>query len=206
MVQKSRPSGSSRRRLGGTHTRPPHHAQHAPPRCAAQAEKAIPGAPQWRALRRMPIGSRGKPTPSSAPPPPLHRRWAHSWRPRLLTLLRELPQRLPPHLTQAKTSTSNVLLSNSAQSTRGVLSCLSSCLAVVCGATLASSTPAGGTRNGRSCAPGAKTPWNLVRFTRGGGTRDATRTHMGHHVVHGRGPGPSSRKGVSWPRAMKGAQ
>ena len=32
-----------------------------------------------------------------------------------------------------------------------------------------------GTRNGRSSAPGAKTPWNLVRFAQGGGTRDATR-------------------------------
>ncbi|WNG53049.1 hypothetical protein F0U60_51340 [Archangium minus] len=67
-------------------------------------------------------------------------------------------RRLPPHLTQANTSRSNVLLSNSAQSTRGVFSFSGSFLATAWGATLASSTPAWGTRNGRSFAPGAKTP------------------------------------------------
>ncbi|RKH53903.1 hypothetical protein D7Y23_02415 [Corallococcus sp. AB050B] len=47
-------------------------------------------------------------------------------------------RRLPPHLTQTNTSKSNVLLSKSAQSTRGVLSFLTAAW----GASLASSAPA----------------------------------------------------------------
>ena len=62
---------------------------------------------------------------------------------------------------QANTSTANVLRSSSAQSTRGVPSFFGSFLAA---ATLAPSSPAWGTRNGRGLAPGAKTPWNLARF------------------------------------------
>jgi hypothetical protein len=61
-------------------------------------------------------------------------------------------RRLPPHLTQANTSKSNVLFSNSAQSTRGVLSFIRSFLAAASLPALASS--AWGTRNGRSLAPG----------------------------------------------------
>ena len=45
---------------------------------------------------------------------------------------------------QANTSTSNVLLSNSAQSPRGVFSFIGSLLAAAWGATLASSAPAWG--------------------------------------------------------------
>ncbi|ATB30422.1 hypothetical protein MEBOL_003883 [Melittangium boletus DSM 14713] len=52
--------------------------------------------------------------------------------------------RRPPHPTQANTSKSNVLLSNSAQSTRGVLSFLRSLLAAASSPALASSAPAGG--------------------------------------------------------------
>ena len=89
-------------------------------------------------------------------------------------------RRLPPHLMQANTSTSNVLFINSAQSTRGVLSFIRSFLAAASLLALASS--AWGTRNGRSLAPGAKTPWNLVRFARGGGTRDATRRNSSSPV------------------------
>ncbi|WNG17946.1 hypothetical protein F0U63_27170 [Cystobacter fuscus] len=44
------------------------------------------------------------------------------------------------------------------KSTRGVLSFCGSFLAAASNATLASSSPAWGTRNGRRCAPGAKTP------------------------------------------------
>ncbi|NOK08495.1 hypothetical protein HNS30_05525 [Corallococcus exercitus] len=62
-------------------------------------------------------------------------------------------RRLPPHLTQANTSKSNVLFSNSAQSPRGVFSFSRSLLAAAWGATLVSSSPARGTRNGRSLAP-----------------------------------------------------
>jgi hypothetical protein len=47
--------------------------------------------------------------------------------------------RLPPHLTQANTSKSNVLFSNSAQSTRGVLSFIRSFLAAASLQALASS-------------------------------------------------------------------
>jgi hypothetical protein len=65
------------------------------------------------------------------------------------------------------------------ESNRGVRSFFASAFAAASGAGLVScgfgSTPAWGTRNGRGFAPGAKTPWNLVRFARGGGTRDATR-------------------------------
>jgi alkylation response protein AidB-like acyl-CoA dehydrogenase len=83
-------------------------------------------------------------------------------------------RRLPPHRTQANTSKSNVLRSSSAQSPRGVVSFIRrSFLAAASIPALSSS--AWGTRNGRSLAPGAKTPWSLVRFARGGGTRDATR-------------------------------
>jgi hypothetical protein len=89
-------------------------------------------------------------------------------------------RRLPPHLMHANTSKSNVLFSNSAQSTRGVLSFIRSCLAAASLPALVSS--AWGTRNGRSLAPGAKTPWNLVRFARGAGTRDATRRNSSSPV------------------------
>ncbi|WNG54654.1 hypothetical protein F0U59_07565 [Archangium gephyra] len=51
-------------------------------------------------------------------------------------------RRLPPHLTQTNTSKSNVLLSNSAQSTRGVLSFIRSFLAATSSLALASSSPA----------------------------------------------------------------
>jgi hypothetical protein len=50
--------------------------------------------------------------------------------------------RLPPHLTQANTSKSNVFLRSSAQSTRGVLSFFGSFLAAASSATLASPAPA----------------------------------------------------------------
>ncbi len=53
-------------------------------------------------------------------------------------------RRLPPHLTQANTSTAKVLRSSPAQSTRAVRSFLVSCLAAAWGATLASSSPAWG--------------------------------------------------------------
>jgi hypothetical protein len=53
--------------------------------------------------------------------------------------------------------------------------------------------PAWGTRNGRSCAPGAKTPWNLVRFVRGGGTRDAARRNSSN--AGGTAPLQGSRGG-----------
>ncbi|PTL75086.1 hypothetical protein DAT35_56820 [Vitiosangium sp. GDMCC 1.1324] len=69
-------------------------------------------------------------------------------------------RRLPPHLAQANTSSTKVLRSSPAQSTRAGRSFLASCLATASGATLASSAPAPawGTRNGRSFAPGAKMP------------------------------------------------
>ncbi|WNG44728.1 hypothetical protein F0U60_11965 [Archangium minus] len=51
-------------------------------------------------------------------------------------------RRLPPHLTQTNTSKSNVLLSNSAQSTRGVPSFIRSLLAATSCLALASSSPA----------------------------------------------------------------
>ncbi|RYZ17629.1 MAG: hypothetical protein EOO70_01375 [Myxococcaceae bacterium] len=51
-------------------------------------------------------------------------------------------RRLPPHLTQANTSKSNVLLSNSTQSTRGVLSSIRSFLAAASSPALASCAPA----------------------------------------------------------------
>ena len=54
-------------------------------------------------------------------------------------------RRLPPHLTQANISTENVLRSNSAQSTRGVLSLLGPFLVAASSATLAFS-PAWGNR------------------------------------------------------------
>jgi hypothetical protein len=86
----------------------------------------------------------------------------------------------------ANTSKSNVLLSNSAQSTRGVFSFIGSVLAAAWGATLASFAPAWGTRNGRSRAPGAKTPWNLVRFARGGGTNSGPQLwHMTRSFMPG---------------------
>ena len=50
--------------------------------------------------------------------------------------------RLPPHLTQANTSKSNVFLRSSAQSTRGVLSFFGSFLAAASSATLVSPAPA----------------------------------------------------------------
>ena len=102
--------------------------------------------------------------------------------PLLLPSRTPTPLSLPPHLTQANTSKSNVLLSNSAKvhSRRPLLHPLlpGRCLLPA----LASSAPAWGTRNGRSLAPGAKTPWNLVRFARGGGTRDATRRNSSSPV------------------------
>ena len=88
--------------------------------------------------------------------------------------------RLPPHRAQANTSNAKVRRSNPAQSTRGLLTFFGSST-VAASAWLSSSglgpgsVPTWGTRNGRSLAPGAKTPWNLVRFARGGGTKDATR-------------------------------
>ena len=105
---------------------------------------------------------------------------------------------LPPHLTQANTSKSNVLFSNSAQSTPGVLSFIRSFLAAASLPALASS--AWGTRNGRSLAPGAKTPWNLVRFARGGGTRDATRRNSSSPVGTWRSPAPRTGTGRALPR------
>src|SRR5688572_20089717 len=57
-------------------------------------------------------------------------------------------RRRPPHLTQANTSKSNLLLSTSAQSTPDGLSFIGSLLAAASSATLASSSPAWGTRNG----------------------------------------------------------
>jgi hypothetical protein len=62
-------------------------------------------------------------------------------------------RRLPPLLTQNNTSMSNVLLSNPAQSTRGVLSFSSSLLAPAWGATLPSSSPAWGSVTLASSSP-----------------------------------------------------
>ncbi|RKG92890.1 hypothetical protein D7V97_40490 [Corallococcus sp. CA053C] len=62
------------------------------------------------------------------------------------------PLSLPPHLTQANTSKSNVLLSNSAQSTRGVLSFFGSFLLAASRATHSPSSPAGGVVASRCAA------------------------------------------------------
>ncbi|NMO15079.1 phosphatase PAP2 family protein [Pyxidicoccus fallax] len=53
---------------------------------------------------------------------------------------------MPPHLTQANTSKSNVLLSHAAQSIRGVLCFIRSVRAAASFPALASSSPAWGTR------------------------------------------------------------
>jgi hypothetical protein len=53
-------------------------------------------------------------------------------------------RRLPPHQAQVKTSNTNVLRSNRAQSTRGVLSFFGSLLTAAWGVTLAPSSPAWG--------------------------------------------------------------
>jgi len=59
---------------------------------------------------------------------------------------------MTPHLTQANTPKSNDLLSNSAQSTRGVLSFIRSFLAAAWGATLVSSAPAWGSQESQAPA------------------------------------------------------
>ncbi|WNG45293.1 hypothetical protein F0U60_15145 [Archangium minus] len=77
-------------------------------------------------------------------------------------------RRLPPHLTQTNTSKSNVLLSNSAQSTRGDFSFIGSLLAAAWGSTLASSAPAWGSSfslrplvsNPLTPSPGTK--WRII--------------------------------------------
>jgi hypothetical protein len=89
--------------------------------------------------------------------PASHLPWAGPGAPQSLSPLpppsrTPTPLSLPPHLTLAKTSKSNVLLSNSVQSTRGVLCCLPSYLAAVWGASLASFTPAWGS----ACLTAAK--------------------------------------------------
>jgi hypothetical protein len=61
------------------------------------------------------------------------------------------PLSLPPHLTQANTSKSNVLFTNSAPSTRGLLSFIPSFLAAASLPALASSAPAWGALARHSC-------------------------------------------------------
>ncbi|WNG37962.1 hypothetical protein F0U61_32995 [Archangium violaceum] len=72
------------------------------------------------------------------------------------------PSILPPQPAQAKTSKTNIRRSSPAQESRGVRSFLGSAFAAASGGALAScsfgATSVRGIRNGRSFAPGAKTP------------------------------------------------
>jgi hypothetical protein len=81
------------------------------------------------------------------------------------------------------------------KSTRGVLCFIRSVLAAASFPALASSSPAWGTRNGRSLAPGAKTPWNLVRFARG--TR-----HQGRQATQQLQPGEEEVRGAVRQRSL----
>jgi hypothetical protein len=170
-----RPAGGQAVQPLGVHASP----GRPPFRCAAGAWLSWLGRlePQhhaaWGALAlgpasHLPWASPGAPESLSPLPPPSRT---------------PTPLSLPPHLTQAKTSKSNVLLSNSAQSTRGVLSCLPSCLAAVWGASLASSTPAWGSASagvsGLSNPHSSSTNGNL----RSQGGRGATSTEAGRWQV-----------------------
>jgi hypothetical protein len=117
-------------------------------------------------------------------------------------------RRRPPHPTQANTSKSNVLLSHSAWSTRGVLSFLRSLLAAASSPPLASSAPAGGTRNGRSFgATGPPPPGPPARHHRG--HRPAT-TGVGSEYARAprqrwtstRGPTAAAARAQREPRAL----
>jgi hypothetical protein len=100
---------------------PQHHAAWGGPRAGARRAPAM-GNPRCSKI---------------APTPPPSFRYAKT-------------RRLPPHLTQANTSKSNVFLRSCAQSTRGVLSFCGSFLAAALSATLASSAPAWGSWRGTS--------------------------------------------------------
>ncbi len=113
-------------------------------------------------------------------------------------------RRLPPHLTQANTSTAKVLRSSPAQSTRAVRSFLVSCLAAAWGATLASSSPAWGSARAWTpcgcCTEGfATTP---RRPTTGGSSSTSWAAPSRRSM---RPCGPPWRDGMSPPPALRGA-
>ncbi|WAM30394.1 MULTISPECIES: NAD(P)-binding domain-containing protein [Myxococcus] len=110
-------------------------------------------------------------------------------------------RRMPPHLTQAHTSKSNVLLSSSALSTRAVLSFIGSFLPAAWGATLPSSPPAWG--NGASAPGRGAVPAAPGRAPSRRSARRAilevvsTRTRMDH--PNGVSPAPHGPPGAATP-------
>jgi len=93
-----------------------------------------------------------------APGPGSHMPWARPGAPQspaplVLPSGTSIPLSLPPHLTQANTSKSNVLLRTCAQSTGGVLRFIRSLLAAASSPALASSAPAWGNSGLRAPEP-----------------------------------------------------
>jgi signal transduction histidine kinase len=95
-------------------------------------------------------------------------------------------RRLPPHLTQANTSKSNVLFSNSAQSTRGLLSFIRSFLAAASLPALASSAGGSVVRIQTSAERAHRMIRDLLDFTQArlaGGIRIERRAANLHELL-----------------------